>query len=261
MSPLIPCVDFGVDSCSIIESEAEAQWSSLPSHFRPQDPLKLYDRTPIERDFMVSAKLNHFHVKFLLRLAVLRQPAESDSQLLSAANSILKLTVEQILHRDRLRNSGTSLVWRVSHPHTFLHGANLYQVAYYGLPAAGTICLSLIKGSLTATSSEISNAEVFQNLSVLVAEVESGAFVSFEHPNYLLLSRAVQTIKSVLSRILSGELNNSTANEPAPRDVATEPADWIPWNDQTWDFEIDFWRNLAEHPMLAAGDPSLEGFL
>lgn len=101
-----------VNSYSIIETEAETQWSSLPSHLRQQNPLKLYDRTPIERDFMVSARLNHLHVQFLLRLAVVRQLPESDAKLLNAAYGILKLTVEQILHRDRLKNSGTSLVWR-----------------------------------------------------------------------------------------------------------------------------------------------------
>ena len=136
-------------------------------------------------------------------------------------------------------------------------------MAYYGLPAAGTICLSLLKGSLTATSPEISSAEVFQMLSVLVAEVESGAFVSFEHPNCVLLSRAVQTIKSVLSRVLSGELQTgSTPNEAASQDVQqAQQADWIPWNEESWDFEIDFWRNLSEHPMLNTADSTLDGIL
>lgn len=103
-----------VDLGRVIESEAEAHWSSLPSHFRLENPLRAYDREPIERDFMVSARLNHLHIKFMLRLAALRQlPPESDPQLLAVGNNILKLTVNQILHRDRLQNSGTSLVWRV----------------------------------------------------------------------------------------------------------------------------------------------------
>lgn len=63
---------------------------------------------------MLSARLNYLHIKFLLKLAVFRQLPESDPELLAVGNSILKLTVDQILHRDRLQNSGTSLVWRVS---------------------------------------------------------------------------------------------------------------------------------------------------
>lgn len=113
MSTLASYAEAPINSDRNIEAEAEAIWSSLPSHFRVESPLRAYDRTPIERDFMVSARLNHLHIKFLLRLAVLRQVPESDPQLLAVSDSILKLTVNQILHRDRAKNSGTSLVWRV----------------------------------------------------------------------------------------------------------------------------------------------------
>ena len=98
---------------------------------------------------------------------------------------------------------------------------------------------------------------VLQNLTVLVAEVETGALVHTEDPNYALLARATQTIQSLISRIFTGELT-----KPAPTrlieavslpvaddDVDEETAYWI--NQNPWDFEMDFWNNLAEHPILA----------
>ena len=35
--------------------------------------------------------------------------------------------------------------------------------------------------------------------------------------------------------------------------------DWAPWaNQDSWDFEFDFWLNLAEHPNLAGMDEGLQ---
>lgn len=234
------------EKAKVIQAEAEAQWLALPADFRLQGPLKLCDRRPIECDFMHSARLNHLHVLLLLRLAVLRQLREPDAQLLNLSSIMLGLTVEGILLRDRLANSGTSLAWRV---------------AYYGLPAAGIVCLSLLNRSFSST--DVSLAEVIQNLNVLVAEVESGAFISFEHPNYCVLSHAAQTIKNVLGRMLSGEITNDpmTSNISA-HTRADGQEDWMPWVAQdSWDFEIDFWRNLAEHPTLAELDSAISGLL
>ena len=238
-----------------IRTNADNLWSSLPLHLQLQGPLKLYDRDPRERDFMVSAKLNHLHLMFLLRFA-LWMGHEPDYELLTHANDILNLTVEAVLLRDRLANSGTSLVWRV---------------AYYALPAAGIICMCLLSGSLSmTTSANLSMADVFQNLNVLVAEVDSGAFARPEHPNYVLLSDAVCTIKHVLSKVLS---RDSSRQSPVKSNIdagnnnidplqAFSVDEWVPWDNQdSWDFETDFWRNLAEHPILAGVDTRVDGLL
>lgn len=98
--------------------------------------------------------------------------------------------------------------------------------------------------------------KVFQDLSVLVAQVETGALVDVHDPNYALLSGATQTLKTLLKRMFSG----TPANKPYDAQVsnaglisneAQNEQDWIPWNsDEAWDFEMEFWNNLAEHPVL-----------
>ena len=104
-------------------------------------------------------------------------------------------------------------------------------------------------------------ADLIQNLNVLVAEVQCATFVSFSHPNYALLASAAGIIKSVLERVLAGQLpQNLAADDIAP--IEDTSNDWMPWIAQDfWDSEIDFWRNLAEHPTLAGTDAGLDGLL
>ena len=125
------------------------------------------------------------------------------------------------------------------------------------------ICLSLLNGTISTTSADVSAAEVVQSLNVLVAQVESGAFAPVEHPNYALLSHAGKTIKNVLGRVISGvPTSTEVASNVVPPTSQASHDDWMPWvNQDAWDFEIDFWRNLAEHPTLAGMDPSLVGIL
>lgn len=99
---------------SNIKSDADAQWQSLPANFRLETTLRMCDRKPIERDFMVSARLNYLHLLFLLRLTILQRRTEPDDELISVSAEILSLAVESVILRHQLANSGTSVVWRVS---------------------------------------------------------------------------------------------------------------------------------------------------
>ena len=90
--------------------------------------------------------------------------------------------------------------------------------------------------------------QVFQDLSVLAAQVDNGAFVPPEDPNYLLFERAIQTIKDVLSRSLASGEPDSHFSEPL--NVSID--DWMPSIGQdSWLMDDIFWHNLAEHPLLA----------
>lgn len=128
-------------------------------------------------------------------------------------------------------------------------------MAYYGLAAAGIICLSLLKQSPIANDSGISKAQMIQDLNVLVAVVETGVFLHPIDPNYALLSRATLTIKSLLRRLLTRDIRQQpTVTETDtllqnPSDIT--PGTWNLWDNQhLQDFEVDFWLNLAEHPFL-----------
>lgn len=89
------------------------QWQALPAHFRLSGSLRQCTQTPFERDFLVSTRLNHLHVQFLLRLALLSHLTEPDTSIVEVSQQILALVVEVILFRDNLANSGTGLIWKV----------------------------------------------------------------------------------------------------------------------------------------------------
>ncbi|KFY41746.1 hypothetical protein V495_04814 [Pseudogymnoascus sp. VKM F-4514 (FW-929)] len=231
------------EQASIIRSRAEEQWQTLPPHFKLMTSLKDCHLGPFERDFLAGARLDHLHIRFLLCLVSLRHISEPDDSLLEVAFEMLSLVVETIVLRERLVNSGTSLIWKVS---------------FYGLPAAGIISLALLNPSSSGKSIRpLQRSKMLQDLSVLVAEVRTGAFIQAGEPNFALFTRATQTIQILLNILMGGELAPRIPEaEPTPLSPQNLPPDqpiddWDPWiNNDPWEFEIDFWANLAEHPSL-----------
>ncbi|XHG07179.1 hypothetical protein AWENTII_010339 [Aspergillus wentii] len=226
----------------LIETDAHAQWTAVPQSYRLEGSLKACDRRPVERDFMVNMKLNYLHVQFLLRLALVRPMiTDPDPELFTISMDMLSLVIETIMLKEQMINSGTSLVWKV---------------AYYGLSAAGLISLTLVNQSFATDTLQTSMSKVFQDLSILVGEIERGTLVYIDSPNYALLARATQTIKSLLDRMMFPPHNMTTASGHQPALVESEQM--APWDDGTWglcdhylqDFEINFWHNLASHPFL-----------
>ena len=85
-----------------------------------------------------------------------------------------------------------------------------------------------------------------------------GALVQTGEPNYALLSGATRTIQSLLDLFLSGEMNkpSGSRSNATQLDAVVSDEEWMPWaNSEFWDFEADFWRNLADHPTLISYDP------
>lgn len=99
-----------------------------------------------------------------------------------------------------------------------------------------------------------------------MAEVEAGAVVHFEHPNYVLLSGATRTIKTILNRFLfrdtpaAGSFVPGLDDSTLPSAATGDEANWMPWATQDlWDFESDFWLGLSEHPSLVVRDSAVLG--
>ncbi|PNS15967.1 hypothetical protein CAC42_4368 [Sphaceloma murrayae] len=217
---------------------ARLQWSALPQHLRLEQPLRYHATQPFERDLLVGTKLNYLHTLFLAQLALVNRVSDPSPELVTVSAEILNLVAEATLLKGTLANSGTSLVWKV---------------AYYGLAAAGMICLAILN-PLRHAASSLSMSRVVQDLQVIVAQVETGALVHFQDANYALLDAATRTIKSLIDRAITGKLPQRA--EPTT-DISTDdlPIENDPFM-STWgqhdlqDFEADFWVNLSEHPFL-----------
>lgn len=164
---------------------------------------------------------------------------------------MLSLVVEVIILRQRLVNSGTSLIWKV---------------AQFGLPAAGVISLALLNSAISSGIARLSRAKMVQDLSVLVAEIRAGALIQAGEPNFALFTRATSTMQSLLDSLIvvwrspeqagqqtgggqQGQQQQLDSGVGSVADVTLD--DWNACIDfEPWEFEQGFWASLAVHPTL-----------
>lgn len=123
------------------------------------------------------------------------------------------------------------------------------QVAQYGLPAAGVISLALLAHPVSTALEPFSRTKMVQDLSVLVAEIRTGAVIQGGEPNFALFTRATQTIQSLLDSLMVWRSPGAPANVQ-PSLGLNEVEDWGVLGMDPWEFEFGFWANLAEHPTL-----------
>lgn len=128
------------------------------------------------------------------------------------------------------------------------------QVCQYGLPAAGVISLALLSGPMSSGTEPFSRSKMVQDLSVLVAEIRTGAVIQDGEPNFALVSRATQTIQSLLDSLMVWQ-SPTPAMNPQQQLGSIHADDWgLGEHLDPWEFEIGFWANLAEHPTLLNQD-------
>jgi hypothetical protein len=123
------------------------------------------------------------------------------------------------------------------------------------LPAAGIVLLAMLKRRETSNTARSPKIQVWQDLNILVAEIQMGSIVRLGEPSYPLFSKATQTIQMFLESITScEELHNS--ERVFGQQGALEVENWFPHlSPDPWNLEIAFWENLAEHPFLSTADP------
>ncbi|PWY75196.1 hypothetical protein BO94DRAFT_209682 [Aspergillus sclerotioniger CBS 115572] len=224
-----------------IQIQAETQWQALPTHFQLEGGLTDHDQvSSFERDFLISVRLNHLHVLFLLRPLMLNTLSEPDSSIITVAGEMLALVVEAIVVREQLTNSGTSLTWKIVH---------------YGLPAAGMMLLAMLKQGNASMPAGLSRAKVLQDLSVFVVEIQKGTIVMRGDPIYVLLSKATRTIQKLLESFHSGSTEYEMKGGCANVNIGD---DWgVTLGQDLWDFDTGFWDSLVDHASPAILDHSL----
>jgi hypothetical protein len=141
-----------------------------------------------------------------------------------------------------------------------------YEVALFGLPAAGIVCVALLNPSIGRGSRPFLRSKVLQDLSVLAAEIRIGAVIQAGEPNFALFTRATRTIQSLLDTLMASEFPARLPSRlPEAEPILPQQhlnfdllEDWDPWiNADPWEFESDFWTTLAEHPSLHGAGPEV----
>lgn len=126
--------------------------------------------------------------------------------------------------------------------------ADTVQISYFGLPAAGILLLAILRQQRERNSPRVPLAQILQDLTVLVAEVERGTIVRTEEPNYALLSEATQTIQRFLKFIHSGDRVDVIFQE---QPQAQNDEGWLAQLDQDpWNFDVGFWQGLVDQTSI-----------
>lgn len=130
-------------------------------------------------------------------------------------------------------------------------------MAYYGLAAAGVLCIALLYNTLDQGKSHVTAAKTIRDLSVLVVEIEAGLFTQPEDPNFALLSGAARTINNLLDRLITDKF---TAPIESQRGTDTALQMSNNYFDTSCYFSLEtqgvsefdpaFWLSLSEHPLL-----------
>jgi hypothetical protein len=103
---------------------------------------------------------------------------------------------------------------------------------------------------------------MLQNLSAFIAEINLGAVIQKEDPDWALFARATSTIQSLLDTLMTGDsmggFNNRNDVTSVQQQTSSMVNEWEAWiHAEPWDSEMDFWANLAEHPALQQADYEL----
>ncbi|CAG9988200.1 unnamed protein product [Clonostachys byssicola] len=174
---------------------------------------------------------------------------EPDAAIVCVSAEMIGLVVEALLLRDRIIDSGTSLVWKV---------------VYYGLSAAGILCLALLRTPFVFTEEQVDASQVVKDLTVLVAVVEKGSLVDSDDANYALLAGAAQAIEIVLQRIDMASIHQNRPLRPTTEypDVTSS----LETLDGSWeslgfnyfqDLQNPFWQTIAEGHFDPNGMPEM----
>ncbi|PIB01379.1 hypothetical protein CB0940_02221 [Cercospora beticola] len=213
-------------------TQAISLWSRLPGHFKITDTLPLHDRhTPYELDLVLDCRLQYLQILFLLYGGARRDGPEIQG----VSEEILSLVVDAVILRDRVVNSGTSLIWKVSN---------------FGLRAAGLIALSLLRVRRGTLVRPLGKRAV-PDLCVIIREIQGGGFVAQGEPNYDLLFRAASSIQRLLNQIipdLSSPARAIDSEQPVPAQDRLPLLDTMLPLD-TWETEFGFWQWLDEQPV------------
>jgi hypothetical protein len=123
------------------------------------------------------------------------------------------------------------------------------QIAHYGLPAAGILLVDGLRQSNKACFAWRCRRRLWQDFSVLVAEVQAGSVVREGDANYALLYKAAQTIQHFLDCSSDDESHQVNSTE-AMEEVSSSEAWFSFLNPDPWSLEIGFWDSLGKHPFL-----------
>ena len=212
------------------------------------------ERSTAENFFLLSQHMDPIYNEFLLHRALVKRLRVDPAELIRASRSVLSPLLVFCGNRHRQGFYANDLPW---------------LIALYGLPPAGVLALELLQQLSDRNHTpdpDFPRSEIIQKLSILISSIECIVYPA--NGNCGICSQAKKMLQAILDTVLAPTPMPAPAPEPANNlnavqqqegmletDAQDPMADATLESNQMWfdntNFDIDFWNNLEDHPLLA----------
>lgn len=105
----------------------------MPAQFRLKGSLQDFSGTSFHRGLLLSLRLHHLHVYFMLWSMDLRgRRRHLDDKLISVSQDIVAVITSAVMIRDRVANTGSRLIWKVRKPRLIAEGVLIAEADAHG---------------------------------------------------------------------------------------------------------------------------------
>lgn len=232
----------------------ESAYRAFPSYLRDRPDRWISERLTAENYFQISIHLDPIYNEFLLHRALVKRLHVGPTELIRVSRSVLSPLLTLCGQRHQQGVYANDLPW---------------LIALYGLPPAGVLALELLQqlsDRSRAPDLDFPRSDVIQKLSVMISSIE--CIVVPTNGNYGICSQAKKMLQAILDIVLApaavpahgpesvSNLGTVQPQEGMDMSKANYPtADPSPELSQMWfdntNFDMDFWNNLEDHPLLA----------
>lgn len=234
----------------------KAAYDALPSNLRDRSDRWVLERSTAENFFLLNQNLDPIYNEFLLHRALVKRLHLNPTELIRAARSVLSPLLVLCGKRHRQGFYANDLPW---------------LIALYGLPPAGVLALELLQQFSDRSQTpdlDFPRSDIIQKLSILISSIE--CIVHPTNGNYRICGQAKKMLQAILDIILAPTPNPAPAPDSEPVDnvnvvqvqqetfesgTKNPTADTSLESNQIWfdntNFDMDFWNNLEDHPLLA----------
>ena len=237
----------------IIRRQRET-YGALPPLLQDRPDQWILDRSVGQNFFLISKSIDPLYNEFLLHRTLVKRLRAEPAELVSVSRYLLSCLLVLCGNRHRSGFYANDLPW---------------LIALYGLPPAGVLALELLHQFSDRNHTpdpHFPRSDIIQKLSILISSID--CIVRPTNGNFGICGQAKKMLQAILDTVLApvplpvqapepmSNTNGAQSQDEIVGAGAQDPmADATLESDQIWfdntNFDIDFWNNLEDHPLLA----------
>ena len=240
------------DESDVIRRQKEA-YDALPPMLRDRADQWVLERSAADNYFLLSKHIDPLYNEFLLHRTLVKRLRIEPVELVRVSRSLVSRLLVMCGNRHRQGFFANDLPW---------------LIALYGLPPAGVLALELLHQFSDRNHTpdpSFPRSDIVQKLSILISSID--CIVRPTNGNYGICGQAKKMLQAILDTVLApvptpaqapDPLNGLNGVQNQDEVVSTGEQDTMAdatlesnqmWFDNT-NFDMDFWNNLEDHPLL-----------